>query len=227
MLGVMDIDDPARLLTEADRAGAVSVLRRAAEDGRLTPDELDRRLQRVREALVLGQLKDVLSGLESVRDDSRLWPTEPQGVPPRPRPRPVVHAPPSLPNPPGYRADDRLTIGGGTSDDNRKGVWSIPPFLRLLPRLGSIKLDCRAAEPESEVIDVEVGIGVGSIVLVLPEGWAVDADRLGRGIGSVTVKVPSRGVPGSPTLFLHGSVGVGSVTARHANWFERRRDPRA
>lgn len=215
----MDLDDPARLLTEADRAGAISVLRRAAEDGRLTPDELDGRLQRIRDAHVLGQLREPLAGLESIRDQGRLWPTEDQG---RAAPRPVVHELPSLPQPAGYRRDDRLTIGGGASEDKRKGEWSIPPFLRLLPRVGSIKLDCREAEPESEVIDVEVGIGMGSIVLVLPEGWAVNAERLGKGIGSVKIKVPTRAAAGSPTLFLHGSVGVGSVTARHANWFERR-----
>lgn len=223
MLDVMDLDDPARLLTQGDRDGAISVLRRAAEDGRLAPDELDRRLQRVRDAHVLGQLREVLAGLESVREEGRLWPTESPGrAAPRPAPRPVVHEPPSLPQPAGYRPDDRLTIGGGAAEDKRKGEWSIPPFLRLLPRVGSIKLDCRAAEPESEVIDVEVGIGVGSIVLVLPPGWAVNADRLGKGIGSVKVTVPTRAEPGSPTFFLHGSVGVGSLTARHANWFERR-----
>ena len=33
----MTTDDPARLITEADRQRALTVLRRAAEDGRLTP----------------------------------------------------------------------------------------------------------------------------------------------------------------------------------------------
>lgn len=220
----MEIDDPARLLTDADRVGAVSVLRRAAEDGRLTPQELDERLARVRSAMVVGQLREVLSGLGSPDDDVRLWPAEsPSSVGSRgPVPRPVVQDPPTLPEPAGFRADDRLVIGGGASEDKRTGPWSIPPFLRLLPRVGSIKLDCRQATVDVSVVDVEVGVGVGSIVLVLPEGWGVNTDRLKKGMGTVRVKVPPSATANSPTLFLHGQVGMGSVVARHANWFERR-----
>ena len=59
----MTTDDPARLITEADRQRALTVLRRAAEDGRLTPTALDERSRRVREVLLVGQLDDVLEGL--------------------------------------------------------------------------------------------------------------------------------------------------------------------
>ena len=52
----MTTDDPARLITEADRQRALTVLRRAAEDGRLTPTALDERSRRVREVLLVGQL---------------------------------------------------------------------------------------------------------------------------------------------------------------------------
>ena len=224
ILGDVDIDDPAHRITDKERSAALSVLRRAAEDGRLDPGELDARMEQVRTAIIRGQVRTALDGLGALGEESTLWPTESRAVasPPQLPTPPIVQDTPALPTPAGYRADDRLTIGGGSSSENRKGVWSIPPFLRLLPRVGSVKLDCRSASVAGDVIDVEVGVGMGSITLVLPDGWAVNADRLKKGLGTVKVKVPGHPSPGAPTLFLHGQVGVGTVTARPANWFERK-----
>jgi hypothetical protein len=53
--------------------------------------------------------------------------------------------------------------------------------------------------------------GAGSIVLVLPDGWAADADRLHK--GSKSVKVPRDPAPGKPLLVIYGSLGLGSFKA--------------
>jgi hypothetical protein len=45
-------------------------------------------------------------------------------------------------------------------------------------------------------------------VLVLPDGWAADADRLSK--GSKSVKVPREPAPGKPLLVIYGSLGLGS-----------------
>ena len=156
----MTTDDPARLITEADRQRALTVLRRAAEDGRLTPTALDERSRRVREVLLVGQLDDVLEGLRPTRDTDLLWPNSERAT--ASPPARTSASQPALPVPAGHRADDRLVLGGGMASDKRAGVWVLPPYLRVLPRVGSIRLDCRRAHAETAVIDLEVGIGAGS-----------------------------------------------------------------
>ena len=64
--------------------------------------------------------------------------------------------------------------------------------------------------------------GAGSIVLVLPDGWAVDTDRLSNAWGSKTVKVPRDLAPGKPLLMSYGSLGMGKLKVRPPNRFEQR-----
>ena len=53
--------------------------------------------------------------------------------------------------------------------------------------------------------------GAGSITVILPDGWAVNDDRLGKSMGSKTIKVSRTPAPGAPLLVLYGSVGMGIV----------------
>ena len=55
MLDPMAVDDPARPITDDDRRAAVTTLRQAAEDGRLGPQDLDRRLAQVDQARLAGE----------------------------------------------------------------------------------------------------------------------------------------------------------------------------
>jgi hypothetical protein len=74
-------------------------------------------------------------------------------------------------------------------------VWTIPPFIVINQGVGSVKLNCLEATPAAQLIEIKVIGGTGSIVLVLPDGWAVDADRLSKAWGSKTVKVPRDPAP--------------------------------
>ncbi|MFN2345618.1 MAG: DUF1707 domain-containing protein [Dermatophilaceae bacterium] len=222
----MSVDDPARPLQDADRAAAVAQLRGAAEDGRLDPHELDQRVERVRTARLVGELSAALDGLRSEPTGSTpmIWPTAQPAQAPAAS---SAHHTPSLPDPPGYRPDDRLSLTAGVASVKRGGRWVIPPYVRLQAGLAKVKLDCRQAEAVAPVIDIRVGIGAANVVLVLPPGWGVDTDRLGKGIGKVKVRVPRVAAEGCPTLVLGGQLGVGNLIAREANWVERRRDRRA
>lgn len=230
----MPMDDPARPIDDAARQSALTQLRRAAEDGRLGPQELDARLARVHEARLAGELGAALAGLDP-SDAGTSAVTWPVANPPLADP-PVVNRPgahpstptgqhnPSLPTPPGYHPDDRLSVTAGMSNEKRSGRWVIPPFVRLQAGFSTVKLDCRHAQPSSQIIDIEVGVGASSVVLVLPPGWGVNTDRLNKGIGTIKVKVPRIADPGCPTLVLHGSLGVGTLVVRGANWIERKTD---
>lgn len=230
----MSVDDPARPIDEKERAETISRLRAAAEDGRLAPHELDARVARVREARLAGQLAAVMTGVaaEPPPGAPALWPTtEPapaQPGLPMPAPRaPLAHPTPSIPQAPGYRPDDRLTLSAGMSNEKRSGQWTVPPYLRVQAGLSKVKLDCRHATTASQVIDVEVGGGADNVVVVVPPGWGVDTDRLGKGIGSIKVKVPRAATAGCPTLLFHGQLGMSTLVVREANWLERRRDKKA
>ena len=215
----MSLDDPARPVDDTDRRHAISSLRRAAEDGRLDPHDLDERVARVNRARLVGELNQAFMGIppEPTRTPT-VWPTGQAAHPPS---GPVVHTP-ALPVPAGYSPDDRLSLSAAMSDEKRRGRWTLPPYIRAHAGLSNVKLDCRQAEAAAPVIDVEVGIGLGNLVFVLPPGWAVNTERLGKGIGTIKVRVPGVAAPGFPTIVLHGQLGAGTLVAREENWAERR-----
>jgi len=99
----------------------------------------------------------------------------------------------------------------------------VPPFIVINQGVGSVRLDFVEAMPAAQLIEIQVTGGAGSIVLVLPDGWAADADRLSKSWGSKSVKVRREPASGKPLLLVHGSTGVGRFTVRPPNWFERRR----
>lgn len=121
----------------------------------------------------------------------------------------------------GYRPDAPLSLTAGLASEKRTGQWVVPPYLRAQGVMDTVRLDCLQARAGAEVIDLEVQPGLGTVVLVLPEGWAVNADQLGKGWGTVRVKVPGLPAPGCPLFVVHGSLGMGTFKARPANRFER------
>lgn len=213
----MTVDDPARPVTDDERRGATSQVRAAAEDGRLTAAELDARLEQVQQARLHGQLRAALDGIAATGTS---WPVANAPLSSVPQPSPAFQHPNRTPA--GYRPDDRLVLSSGMTGEKRRGRWTIPPFLRIQPGMANITLDCREATPAAEVIDVEIGMGAANAVFVVPPGWGVNTDRLGKGIGSIKIKVARDPRPGCPLLVFHGQVGMSTLKVREENWMERR-----
>jgi hypothetical protein len=130
-----------------------------------------------------------------------------------------VQGPPSA----GYSRDDPLRLEGGASSEKRRGVWTVPPFIVINQQFGAVKLNFLEAVPAAQLIDIKVVGGAGSILLVLPDGWGVDAERVSKALGSKSVKVPREPAPGKPLLVLYGSLGVGRLKVRPPNRLEQRR----
>ena len=144
-----------------ERDAVVLVLQEAAADGRLSIDELDERVEAALGARTYADLDALVLDL-SVEPPSRaVTGRQPQGRAPA-----------------GHSPDDPLRLEGGTSRENRRGAWLVPPFILVNQGLGSVKLDCTEAVPAAQVIQVDITGGAGRIVIVLPGGWAADADRL-------------------------------------------------
>lgn len=199
----------------AERDAVAAVLQEAAGDGRLAMDELDERLEAALQAKTYAELEPLVADLSA-------------DLPWRPRGPGAVVAPggshPSAyPSAPGWSREDPLRLDGGVSTEKRDGVWVVPPFLRISSGAGTVKLNCLQATAGAAVIDIEVVAGAGSVTVIVPDGWAVNDDRLGKGMGSKTIKVAREPAPGHPLLLLWGGVGLGSLKVRPPTRRELRR----
>lgn len=97
----------------------------------------------------------------------------------------------------------------------KTGYWRVPSHITAECTSGSIKLDFTAAEcPHREVI-VDVMAKSGSVVLIVPKGWAVDLDQASATSGTVVNKVRERPAPDGPLLRVSGKVLSGSISARY------------
>ena len=198
---------PAPRIGHAERDRTAELLREAAGLGRIDLDELDERLGRAYAARTQPELDALVADL---------GPAVPAV------PAAAAGAVPA----PGYRPDDPLVLAAGASSVRRQGRWELPPWVRVSPSLGTVKLDCRQAVVTSPVVEVEVVGSMGSATIVVPEGWAANVDRVSPGLGTLRNKLSAVAAPGCPTLVVRGQLGAGTVTLRHANRWELRRERR-
>ncbi|MFT4108634.1 hypothetical protein [Propionicimonas sp.] len=160
--------------------------------------------------------------------DEPRWPTYPgpEQVPAPTGPAPAVPAPrPPLAGAvvrPGSSPQDPLRIAAGASGVKKFGRWLVPPYLSVHGDLGSVRLDFQLAQSGSPVIRAHVSGGVGSILIVVPQGWGVQLDRLSPGIGSLKSEVAEEPTGNSPVLVLSGSLAVGSLRVRYPRGSDRR-----
>lgn len=146
------------------------------------------------------------------------WPLLPKPGEAQPRPLPV-----SVPHvgPVGFSIEDPLKLSANFTDEKRSGRWAVPPFIRAAPNMSNVKLDLRDAVPQADIIHLQIDGVAGNVVLVLPAGWGVDSDRLGKGIGTIRNRFGPLPTPGYPVVVVTGSVGMGTFVARKERFYER------
>ncbi|GAB3751140.1 hypothetical protein GCM10028864_26910 [Microlunatus parietis] len=189
----------------SERDAAAEALRDAAADGRITLEELDERLERALSAKTFADLDVLFVDL---------------GGPAR-EAAPVAEAP--LPQLPGFAEDDPLILDGGFSSVTRTGAWELPPFIRINAGAGTVRLNCLQATTRARVIDIEVIASMGTVVIVVPDGWAANTDRLSTSWGTAKSKITSTPTAGKPVLVLRGSLGMGTLRVRHPSRGDLRR----
>ena len=185
---------PAQMrAADSDREAVAERLREAAGDGRLTIDELEERLEAAYGARTYGQLEALVHDLPDA------------GVVAVPVTRETLH------------------LSAPISDIKRTGRWRVPPLIVAKAGAGTVKLDFSEAILSGREVVVEAHAHIGSVVLLVPEGWAVDVDGVRSGVGAVK----NRTLPahtGAPLLRVYGGVGVGDVIVRHprqSRWLPR------
>ncbi len=135
----------------------------------------------------------------------------------------VPAGPPAVPGRPGYSPHDPLLLSAGGSTIRKEGVWTVPPYLSLHGDFGTVRLDFRRARLSSRVTWIQVSGGAGTLVLVVPHGWAAQVDRVTPGIGTKKSRVAEEPTGDNPVLVLTGSLGMGTLKIRYPNrWDERR-----
>jgi len=129
--------------------------------------------------------------------------------------------------PAGYREDDPLVISAGWSNQNRDGNWVVPPYLDVQAKAANVRLNFLQAQSSAPLIQVEISGAMGNVKLILPDGWAVNTDRLRGGMGSAKIQVSNQPAAGCPVLVLRGSLAMGNLKVRYGTRGELRRSQRA
>jgi hypothetical protein len=176
---------PELRISDADRHRVAEILREAAGDGRIDLAELDERLDATWTAKTYADLVPITRDLPVAHDAPTAPPVVPSDVPAE---RPV---------------ERHVAILSGF---DRRGVWTVPPAMRVLCVLGGAQLDLREAtfSAREVVITVNAFMGGAEIVVnpetdVVIEGTAVmggyaGPDRRHARIGPDSPRVRVRGV---------------------------------
>jgi hypothetical protein len=173
--------------SDADRDRVMEVLRTAAGDGRLTPEELDERLEAALSSRTLGELAALTADL----------------VPE-----------PSMPGAAMAQAEDVIRIDQRGGSVRRDGRWVVPRRLELRSSWCDVWLDFTDAAITHDTLRIDLNMRGGSLILAGP-GLVVEADSLT--VRYADVKISPGAEPGAPVVLrvqLVGRVRYGWIEQR-------------
>jgi hypothetical protein len=209
--------------SHADRDQVVDALQAAAGDGRLTPEELDERLELALNAKTYAELAALLGDLPAA------------GSPVPGVPVPGVSAPGAAALAGRFAAaaaanrKDLITMHYTSGHGERRGRWIVPSAMDVKVSSGRIALDFTDAVITEPVLRIDAKVSSGSIVLITRPGIVVDTDHVSVRSGRVKVRAPwGEDVPVVLRIDLSGTCGSGSIVARpprRSFWQWLRRTP--
>jgi hypothetical protein len=172
-----------------DRDRVVELLRVAAGDGRLTPEELDERLEAALTARTYSELAVLTTDL------------------------PVAGGPPAAVA--RAEAKDLVRIDCGAGTAVRDGQWVVPQRMEVRVTAGSVRLDLTQAVITSPVLAIDAEVHSGSLLLLTRPGIEVDTDDVTVQAGVIRVR-PHRATdsPVNLRIQISGKVTSGSLKAR-------------
>jgi hypothetical protein len=201
-------DSGALRASHEDRDQVVEQLRVAAGDGRLSPDELDERLELALSARTYAELVPLTADLPASPGaaHSAALPAE------RPAPKDLM----------------KLEVGSGHA--KRDGQWVVPRRMEVKVTSGHVRLDFTRAIISGPVLEVAAEVRSGHLQIITRPGIAVEADEVSVRSGHVTVRAPwSDSVPVTLRIEVTGICRSGHITARpprRSFWQWLRRAPR-
>jgi len=197
--------------SHADREQVAEVLRVAAGDGRLSPEELDERLERALTALTYDELATVISDLPAAGPA-------------------IAAAAPLSPAAAAAGPKEVIRLHCSSGNAERKGRWVVPSRMDLKVSSGHITLDFTQAVITQPALHIDAEVSSGHITLITKPGIVVDADDVTVRSGHVKVRAPwGLDVPVLLRIDVAGTCGSGHITARpprRSFWQWLRRAPR-
>ena len=180
--------------SHADRDQVAELLRVAAGDGRLSPEELDDRLERALTARTYAELAPLTADL----------PVTAGAAGPMPPGMDAVSATPK----------DLARIHVRGSSIRRDGRWVVPKELDIKVRGGVVTLDFTEAVITQPLLRITAEVRGGVLRVITRPGIMVDADDISVHGGSVTLPEPSGpGVPVQLRVEIAGLVRGAGITA--------------
>lgn len=174
--------------SHADRDTVVEQLRVAAGDGRLTPEELDERLEAALTARTYAELAALTADLPDARQPAGLAPQQPRDL---------------------MRFDRR---GGNV---RQSGHWIVPARIEADVRGGNVKLDLTEAVISYPTLPIDIDVRGGSLVLVVKPGITVDTNDLAVAGGNVKVRAgASKPAPVTLHVAVTGQIRGGNIVVR-------------
>jgi hypothetical protein len=203
-------DKGALRASHADRDHIVELLRVAAGDGRLSPEELDERLDLALTARTYAELAALITDLPA--DGTAVSPAAALSPAAPPEPKDLV----------------RLHVSSGHA--KRDGRWIVPSRMDLMATSGHVTLDFTQAVITQPTLHIAAAVRSGHITLITRPGIVVDADDVSVRSGHVKVRSPwGSDVPVQLRIDIAGTCGSGHITARpprRSLWAWLRRRPR-
>lgn len=202
------ITNPADLrCSDVDRERVSEALRDAAADGRLTLTELEERLEATYGARTYGDLQPITADL----------PNGPYPIPNSPAgPAPTWSASTGSaggPSVPAGRVTASDKITNILSSTKRTGRWEVPGRLEVLNILGEATLDFTEAIVRTPEVIVNVGVLLGDVKIIVPEGIDVQIESSNI-LADTKVKLKQPPTPGAPVYRIRGFNVLGEVTVR-------------
>lgn len=112
-------------------------------------------------------------------------------------------------------ASNSLRLSAVFSTTQRDGVWYVPRMLELKVVFGDIKLDLRDAQFASDVVEIDIDLFFGAVVLTLPAGTMVENECSAYFGGLKHKKSPALGTePNGLIVRLTGELKFGDVKIR-------------
>jgi hypothetical protein len=193
----------------------VEQLRVAAGDGRLSPEELDERLELALTARTYAELAALVADLPAAGTAVSPASLSPTSL------SPVVA--PSAPK-------DLIRLHCSSGRAERRGRWVVPNRMDLKVSSGHITLDFTEAVIMQRMLHIDADVRSGHITLITKPGIVVDADDVTVRNGRVKVLAPwGSDVPELLRIDVAGKCGSGHISARpprRSFWQWLRRAPR-
>ncbi|MFF4818198.1 DUF1707 domain-containing protein [Kitasatospora sp. NPDC001309] len=192
---------PALRASHADRDRVVAALGVAAGDGRLSPEELDERVEAALSARTVADLAALTADLPPVSVSATGVVAEGRDV---------------------LRIEQKFTR------TERVGAWVLPRRLEIAAEWCHVKLDFTQAVITHDTLEVDVDMQGGNLALIVGPGIVVDPYGLSLEFSKVKGhRDPDPGAPVRLRIELIGRKSFGRVTVRHPRrpWGRRNSPP--